>query len=61
MGRRFVAHNKVDYVMIQICLSVLIAYGNNIQKKQIAQQKSNPQTNIQGKPLRDEWFGSGKL
>jgi hypothetical protein len=50
MERRFIAHDKVDYVMIRICLSVLIAYGNNIQKNnnQIAQRKSNQQTNIQG-------------
>ena len=50
MERRFIAHDKIDYVMIRIRLLVFIAYENNIQKctNQIAQQKSNQQTNIQG-------------
>jgi hypothetical protein len=56
MERRFIAHDKVDYVMIQICLLVFIAYENNIQKRtnQIAQQKSNQQTNIQGNQPTDQ-------
>ena len=56
MERRFIAHDKVDYVMIRICLLVFIAYENNIQKRtnQIAQQKSNQQTNIQGNQPTDQ-------
>ena len=34
MERRCIAHDKVDHVMIRICLLVLIAYENNLQKKQ---------------------------
>ena len=56
MERRFIAHDKVDYVMIRIRLLVFIAYENNIQKRtnQIAQQKSNQQTNIQGNRPTDQ-------
>ncbi len=44
MERRFIAHDKVDYVMIQICVLVLIAYENNIQKKLPNESSTNRQT-----------------